>query len=145
MKALKIFLAFLTVAIAIIFLLLVIYIRTLTHDVYNLKLKVKNNWNKPIVVLYSTDSTKFEYRNYDYYVRDAIQPNEVKPIPTRNFWEEVIDFSASKKLYLFFYDLDTIKKYRGMEYIVKNHRYIANLSYTKKDLIDRNWVVNFFH
>lgn len=111
----------------------------------NDKLKIQNNWDKPIAVLYSTDSSVFKHSNYDYYTSVAVNPDSIRPIYIYAYWEEIIDFSVSKKLYIMFYDVDTLNKYKDMDYVIKNQLHLYKRGYSKQELIDRNWIVNFFH
>ena len=96
-------------------------------------------------MLYSTDSHEFKHGEYENYLDAAINPDTLRPIFIRAFWEEMIDYSHSKRLYLLFYDIDTIRKYKDMDYILKNEHYLYKRGYTKQELIDRNWIINFFH
>ncbi len=107
------------------------------------KLKIKNESDKIIVVVTSTDSMAKTQNMVEYYFENQIESNSEKSILRRGSWDVEILRSYNNKLNVYLYDVDTLKKYQDMKIITKNDLHIKRYSLSKEDLVQTNWRIIF--
>ncbi len=107
------------------------------------KLKIKNESDKIIVVVTSTDSMAKTQNMVEYYFENQIESNSEKSILRRGSWDVEILRSYNNKLNVYLYDVDTLKKYQDMKIITKNDLHIKRYSLSKEDLKQTNWRIIF--
>lgn len=107
------------------------------------KLKIKNESDKIIVVVTSTDSMAKTQNMVEYYFENQIESNSEKSILRRGSWDVEILRSYNNKLNVYLYDVDTLKKYQDMKIITKNDLHIKRYSLSKEDLEQTNWRIIF--
>lgn len=105
-----------------------------------------NNWNKPVSIEYSNDTIPNGEDFIEYYLANSINPRTAKTLYKRgssNAWIEFIKQNKDLQLTIFVYDLDTLTKYRDMELINNNKKYIDRISLTLDELNKSDWKFNF--
>lgn len=105
-----------------------------------------NNWNKPISIEYSNDTIPNGEEFVEYYLGNSINPGMTKTLYKRGSsqaWIEYIKQSKDLRLTIFVYDLDTLKKYKNMQLINKNKKYIDRISLTLDELNKLDWKIKF--
>ncbi len=112
-------------------------------DTVDDRLVVINNHSNPIAVECSQDSILTNYNLWQFYVEKQIKPNTSRNIDKRGAWPHYIRSSNSQKLYLFIFDIDTIIKYKDMDFVIKNALYVSRIGVTESDLESRNWKINY--
>jgi hypothetical protein len=111
-------------------------------DYTNHKLILINQSSQPISYRESSDTILTTKNLAEYYLRIQIQPNDSvrAPILGKNGWDSLVVHSVNRKLNLFVFQVDTIKKYRDMQYVISKRlyrRYEYSLDYLNK----HNWRV----
>lgn len=127
-------------------IMLLLFLSSCVQDrVWDYKLKIKNESKRTIVIRCCEDSvlTDRNFTNIFYYDTAEINQNIIKPLWSKRDWEDVISFSYNKKLNIYFFDVDTLKKYDNMNEIVKNKLWIKVSSYSKEELEQKKWLVVF--
>lgn len=130
---------------AFIYLNLIVAILQSCQDkVLDLRLKVKNESSKTIIfdVFHDSIPSLKYYINPQVYYEKAIRPDSIRAIKSYG-WEDELKFSHNGKVNLYFFDIDTLKKYGDMDTIVRNKLWIKQMSVSKEELEKNNWVVVF--
>ena len=139
---------------SILILLVLILIMSIScNDVHiNHKFKLINNSENNISVLYSNHETgELTSDLIDYYISDynTIAPKDtftITKLGKANAWHDYIQKGGSKKLYLFIFDIDTLKAYQGsysMDELCEMKKYMKEIQYSERELIHNNWTVDF--
>jgi hypothetical protein len=116
-----------------------------TMDSWDSSLQIRNKSKKAIVFVTSTDMVINRFNNVEYYLIEPIRPDSIKRATLfNNDWNHYIDNSYNKKLNIFFFDIDTLKKYMNMDYIVRNNLYNKKMEITKAELEKRKFIITFF-
>jgi len=110
------------------------------------RLVISNTSKKPIAVAFSNDTIPSVIGKAEYYIETALRPNE-----TRHFsmpgsidaWPLFAETGNFNKLKIYYYDIDTLKKYSDMVYINSNKLFLKLDEYTKTDLETMNWVMKY--
>lgn len=114
----------------------------------NHQLSLTNKSNRNISILYSNLAEQpLTENNVAYYTNDrnVIYPDscsEIIQLGGKNAWHNYIEKSQSKKLYIFIFETDTLKKYEGvysMENFVNRHKYLKLFCYSEIDLNKIAW------
>lgn len=108
-------------------------------DYSDTKLTITNKSDKPITYAYSIDSILTGISLTDSYIAKQIKPAEKKIIYHRGLWSIFINGSTNKKVYFFFLDIDTLKKYNDMVYIRTHELYTKKIGLTEEELDKINW------
>jgi hypothetical protein len=122
------------------------------YDQFNHTISVVNKSNRTISVLYDNDEKSDSNENYiAYYTSDyqIIKPdstwNMVKP-GGENAWHDYIQEAEPKKLFIYVFDLDTLRKYDSAD-LVRNvrdeHKYIEKMIFSEVELAKQNWKIVF--
>jgi hypothetical protein len=64
----------------------------------------------------------------------------------KDAWHYYIEKGRPKKLFIYIFDTDTLRKYNGsysIDDIVGEHKYLKSLSYSEKDLDKIDWKITF--
>lgn len=136
-----------------IILIIICYLLCGCYDVItNYQLSFKNNSGKQLSVLYSnTDNNLQNENNIAYYTSDwnIIKPDSssyIHILGGKNAWHDYIDRGKTKKLFIYIFEVDTLKKYDGlnsMANMVDQHKYLNLFSYSEQDLNNINWKITF--
>jgi hypothetical protein len=81
-----------------------------------------------------------------YYLTQKIEPQQSKRITSFNGWETEIKANTNKKLVIYVFSIDTLKKYMDqleVKEIVRLRKYNARYAYSKEQLDSLNWKVVF--
>ena len=118
----------------------------------NHMLSMKNNSNRIISILYSNKTAPdSNENNIAYYLSDQ---NLLKPDSSRNIiilggenaWHNYIQKENAKRLFVYVFDVDTLRKYNGVYSINdlrNNHKYLKMHSYSEQELKNSNWRIDF--
>ena len=119
-------------------------------DYYNNMLSIQNNSNKKITVLYTNTINPSTENNVEFYTSEhyIILPTETKTIVKRgraNAWHEYISEGKEKKLFIYFFSADELKKYNGdiMNDLVRTGNYLKLIEYSEKELDAINWTLTY--
>jgi hypothetical protein len=136
-----------------IFLVVICYFFYGCNDVRtNHKLSLTNKSDKKVSILYSNLVDKIlTENNVAYYISDwnVIKPDstyDIVKLGGKDAWHNFIEKSKTKKLLIYVFESDTLKKYDGvysMEDIVGYHKYLKLLLYSEKDLDKIDWQITF--
>lgn len=117
-------------------------------DYYNHSLVITNNSKKPISILESNTRLPEREGNYvAYYLSQQIDTaaNYNLVINGReNAWIDYINDGPEKKLYLYAFDIDTLKLYNegwSMRELLADHKYSHIFRYSKEELDKVGWNV----
>jgi hypothetical protein len=121
-------------------------------DPIDSRLTIINETNRPLFYITTAQDSieggtpfkKFiEASNIDSVWIDSdyfIKPKGKKRKMVMSDWEEIIRNNFNGKIYIFFFDADTLQKYNWVE-IKKNNNYFAKYGLTLIDLKKRDWKV----
>lgn len=118
--------------------------------VNNYDLSINNKTDRKVAVLYSFNvDPKSNGNNVDYYLSDenAIEPDStytIVKVGGKDAWRDYIDEGKTKRLYFYFFETDTLKRYFNqftMNDFVRQKKYYKRLEYTEKELKAINWTV----
>ena len=118
----------------------------------NHQLSLTNKSDRKISILYSNLSDKtLTENNVAYYTSDwnIIKPdssNDIVKLGGKDAWHNYIDKNKTRKLFIYVFETDSLKKYDGiysMEDIVNKHKYLKLLCYSESDLNKINWQITF--
>jgi len=112
-------------------------------DTVDDRLIVINNHNRSIAVQYSQDSLLLETNHWQFYINNQIRPGTSKKIDLRGFWPNYIRSSKSQKVYFFFFDIDTISKYKDMDFIIKHKLYTSKNGLTESEFESNDWKIKY--
>ncbi len=107
------------------------------------RLAIINNHNKPIAVAFSRDSILTNFNLWQFYINSKIEPGTSKNIDLRGTWPNYLKSSVNQKVYFFFFDTDTILKYKDMDFIVRNKIYVSKMSISESELINSKWKIEY--
>ena len=118
----------------------------------NHQLSIKNESKKQLSILYSnTDANLKNENNIAFYTSDW---NTIKPDSSRDIvilggkdaWHDYIEKSKTKKVFIYLFETDTLKKYDGinsMDDMVNQHKYLKLFSYSEQELDRINWQIKY--
>ncbi|MGE5473168.1 MAG: hypothetical protein ACM3UU_02985 [Ignavibacteriales bacterium] len=111
------------------------------------RLNIKNNSENRISVEVCQDSTLTinDVNHIEYYLSNFIEPDkEINEsiVGGKNEWDNFICSSTNKKLNIFFFNLDTLKKYNDFNIIISNKMY-QHYEFTKQELEQLNWQITY--
>jgi hypothetical protein len=110
------------------------------------RLQVKNSGYIDIAVEFSKDTVPIGNNLVEYFISQAIAPGKTERflMPGNNIaWSNYIQISKNKKLNVFVYDLDTLKKYQNMDSIRHKKLYIKRIKISEEELNQKNWIVTY--
>jgi hypothetical protein len=118
----------------------------------NHQLSITNRSKQKISVLYSNFADKIlTENNVAYYTADwnVIKPDssgDIIQIGGKDAWHNYIAKNETRKLFIYIFSTDTLKKYGGffsMADIISQHKYLKLLTYSEKDLNKISWQITF--
>jgi len=125
----------------------------------DIDLKMINKSKRPISVMYNNDVdfndlVNSTYNNIDYQTDDrkVIMPDSIfhsMSFDAPDAWHEFIEGGKEKKLFVYFFYVDTLEKYNkyplvnNMTTLIHMHKYIRISKYSEQYLIDNNWTLTF--
>lgn len=126
-------------------ILALLILSSCTFESFDSRLKVVNNTNHEISINYNISDTVPvlpSASKTNYYLRDFISINDTMSVQEESWksWPVVIDKSKTRKLNLFIYSLDSIKKYKEIDTLISRKIY-KRLEYSKNELEKANWIV----
>ena len=110
------------------------------------RLVITNSSTKPVAVAFSNDTTELIMNPAEYYILTALNPNETRHFSkpgSPDVWLYYVRTSNFKKLSIYFYDIDTLKKYLNMDYINQNKLFIDKIDYSEEELNKINWMIKY--
>ena len=124
---------------------MVLIVFSCTIDSWDSSLQIRNKSKRTIVYLTTVDTVINRFNNVEYYLEEPILADSIKRATLfNNDWHHYIDISYNKKLNIYFFDIDTLKKYMNMDYIVRNNLFIKKMEITKVELEKRKFSITFF-
>jgi hypothetical protein len=121
-------------------------------DLTNHQLSLTNKSGKDISILYSNhNAQRLTENNVAYYIADwnimkSDSSKDIVKAGNKNAWHEYIEQGRTKKLFVYIFETDTLKKYSNiysMDDIVREHKYLKLLSYSENDLNKIGWKIIF--
>ena len=111
------------------------------------KLKMHNNGNSSIFATFGMNLIIPPTVDYplSYFIENQIPPHQTGPVKSWikvENWENFIDKCVDKKIYVFVFSIDTIKKYGYMNSALRV-KYIKKYSYSKIVLDSMNWIIDY--
>jgi hypothetical protein len=105
-------------------------------DSWDSSLQILNRSKRTINYQTSDDSVIASFNHPDFYIERSIPPDSIKRA-TKFYvtWNLYIDSSYNRKLNIWFFDTDTIKKYMDMDYIMKKKLFIKKMEISKAELV----------
>jgi len=126
-------------------ILALLFLSSCIYESFDSRLKVVNQTTGDFSLNYSISDTLPEYPSVNktaYYLRDTVGRKDTMSVDEVNGkdWPFAIDGSKTKKLNLFIYSLDSIKKYKEIDTLLSRKIY-KRLEYSKEELEKSNWTV----
>jgi hypothetical protein len=127
-------------------LLMIILVPLLTGcTTWDSSLQILNKSKRTIVYMTSLDSTITRFAKAEFYLGRPIFPDSVQRATMFYVtWDFYADSSYNGKLNLWFFDIDTIKKYMDMDYIVRKNLFVKKKEISKAELAKRKYIITFF-
>jgi hypothetical protein len=126
-------------------IVLVFIVFSCTMDRWDSSLQIRNKSNRTIVFVTSMDTVIYRFNNVEWYLVEPIRPDSLKHATLfNNDWNHYIDNSYNKKLNIYFFDTDTLRKYMNMDTIVRKNIFIKKMEITKAELEKRKFIITFF-
>jgi hypothetical protein len=116
-------------------------------DYSDSKLMIKNHSKKTIAIQPFEDTiiNSSILNKVPYYETIRIYPKDstYQFLPGKDAWKWETRNSKNKKLNIFVFDLDTLRKYNDMEFIRLNKMY-KRYEFTEKELNNSNWIIDIY-
>jgi hypothetical protein len=116
-------------------------------DYSDSKLMIKNHSKKTIAIQPFEDTiiNSSILSKVPYYETIRFYPNDsaYQFLPGKDAWKWETRNSKNKKLNIFVFDLDTLRKYNDMEFIRLNKMY-KRYELTEKELNNSNWIIDIY-
>ena len=130
-----------------LFVLIIILTASCVMDSANGRLQVKNNSNYDISVeIHVFDTIIHEMVNHpELYINRKISHGEIRRqiiLGRKRDWPQFIERSTNKKLNVFIFATDTIKKYGDFEHIITNRLY-ERYEFTEEELDKMDWIIEY--
>ncbi len=111
---------------------------------WDYRLQIKNESTKAIIMRFSYDSVPsfIDFEDKTYYVKE-IKPDSVQSIWSKEKWDHRLTHSYNKKLNFYFFDNEILKKYSSIDSLLQNKLWIKEISLSKEELEQNNWLVVF--
>jgi hypothetical protein len=127
------------------FLILLLPIIVSCGDSWDSSLQILNRSKKTISYHTSMDSMIVTFNHPEFYIQRRIPPDSIRRATIYYLtWNLYIDSSYNSKLNIWFFDIDTIKKYMNMDYIMKNKLFIKKMEISKAELLKRKYTITFY-
>ena len=117
-------------------------------DYFDTRLHVINE--SPFTIsVYETNGSKGEIQNnLEYYQSNIIHPKDTAALtkPGKNEWTNYVEGGTEKRLYLYFFNIDTLNKYQhkaDMNYLIGSKRYLKRVDFTLDQLNKMNWEIYY--
>ncbi len=119
---------------------------------FNDSLRVINNSAERISILHSNQKTGDLTANHiAFFVDDynTVAPGDTSLIHIMGndgAWHDYISQGIDQKLYLYVFNVDTLKKYQdtySMDDLVEMGKYISLLQYSERELKSKHWLIKF--
>jgi hypothetical protein len=116
------------------------------------RLSILNMSDKKISVLYSNRANgRLTENNIAYFTSEenVIQPDssfDITILGTKDPWHKYIDAGKTEKLFLYIFDIDSLKKFNNsysMDDLINQKKYLKILSYSEKQLNEINWKIRY--
>lgn len=110
------------------------------------RLQIVNNSSSAISYDYSTSGEiNPDSNRMFWYLSNQILPNKsqrVTLLGSRNMWVKEIENSKTKRLSIFIFSVDTLKKHENIDFVLKKHLY-EKIDYSINDLEKNDWTINY--
>jgi hypothetical protein len=107
-------------------------------------IKIQNKSKRNIIYETSQDSVLKAINKVEFYLERSIKPDSIERAVVFNWtWDEYIDSSFNKKLNIYFFDVDTLKKYMDMNYIITNKLFIQKKEFSMIEIKKNNRIITF--
>jgi len=126
-------------------ILALLFLSSCIYESFDSRLKIVNQTTGDFSLDYSISDTIPEYPSLSktaYYLSDTVGRKDTMSLDEADGkdWPFAIDGSKTKKLNLFIYSLDSIKKYKEIDTLI-NRKIYKRLEYSKEELEKSNWIV----
>lgn len=116
-------------------------------DVADNRLQIVNKSSSAISYDYSTSGEiNPDSNRIFWYLSNQILPNKTQRVSllgSKNMWVKEIENSKTKKISIFIFNVDTLKKHKDMDFILKRHLY-EKFEYSISDLEKIDWTIKYF-
>lgn len=122
---------------------IVIFFSSCFYDSGDSRLNTANQTNHEITVDWNTDTVPENpsVNHTGFYLINKISVNANLDQPEDNAnWPRFFDKSLGKKLHLFIYNVDTLKRYNSIDFL-KERRMYKRVDYSEEELEKLNWQV----
>ncbi len=118
----------------------------------NRGLSITNKSDAKVSILYSNRVNKqLTENNIAYYISDenVIQPDstyDITILGRNNPWHQYINEGKTKKLFLYVFNVDSLKKFEGvysMDDLINQKKYLKVIKYSEEELNKINWKITF--
>jgi len=128
----------------IVLVSIILSLLLMSCDYSDSKLMIKNHSKKTIAIQSNIDTilNSAYLGKVPYYETIKITPNDsaYQFLPGKDAWKWEARNSKNKKLNIFIFDLDTLRKYNDMEFIRINKKY-KRYEFTEEELNKCNWTI----
>lgn len=128
-----------------IYFFLFLFLFSCIYETDDDRLKIVNKTNYEFSLNYNLKDTIPEYpsvNHTEYYSENLVNVGDTVSVSEEQWktWPSVIGNSRTKKLNLFIYSNDSLKKYKEIDILIKRKIY-KRLEYSVSELEKKNWTV----
>ncbi|TKC09097.1 hypothetical protein [Pedobacter frigoris] len=124
-----------------IIVVLGIFLSSCAYDPGDKRLQITNNTGHQISYEYGADTVPYTNNLIEYYLSTVIYPNESMNIPENDAnWPAFVSNSRYGKMYLFIYELDSLRKYDSIDTVNKKGIY-RRMEYSLDELEKLDWKI----
>lgn len=123
-----------------------VFVSSCIMHYYNHQLSIINLSGRKLSIDYSNEIVINKENNVAFYIAEAniIQPNSTFNIVipgNENAWHEYIQEGSTKKLHLYVFETDTLRKYQNtsMTELARINKYYKLFTYSEKELDKLKW------
>jgi len=101
------------------------------------------------ISVYEMNGSKGEIQNnLEYYQSNIIHPKDTAALKKfgKNEWINYVEKSPEKRLYLYFFDIDTLNRYQhkaDMNYLIGSKKYLKRVDFSLDQLNQMNWEIHY--
>ncbi|MGN8068231.1 hypothetical protein [Mucilaginibacter sp. 22184] len=117
-------------------------------EYFDSRLRVVNESPLTVSVYDINDTNSVTQNNIEYYQSNVIHPKDTAALtkPGKNEWTNYIEGAPEKRLYLYFFDIDTLNRYQhkaDMNYLIESKKYLKRVDFTLDQLNQMNWEIHY--
>jgi len=130
------------------FILLSVVLILMGCEYFDSRLHVINESPLTISVYDTNDTNNVVENNIEYYQSHVIHPKDTAALTKagKNEWVNYIERGPEKRLYLYFFEVDTLNRYQhkaAMNYLIGSKKYLKREGFTLDQLNQMNWEIHY--